>query len=309
MKFIFVSLSIILTVIFASCGKNNVVSTSPQQSASQVSIGLSMKKAPAGIFRIEGILSREGFDTLHADFVIFSDSATCKFNNISAGVWRLQVNAYDSTNAIQYTGSTNINVVAGAVTPVRLTLNPAAGSIIISVTWGSLNENLISNPSFEFNNVPSLSGWNVSDTILVHTAHYAAPGEGNWCLALSPSFGPAAGGNAEYSITGQSGYTNFEFSFYERNLASFSWGYVSVTQKSDGHIVFHTSVNADSVQWTKFQKVFILYMKPTDTLTITLGTNSILVKAKNSSQVKADSTGVLFDGISLTAHKQLPVPL
>ncbi len=309
MKTILISAALVLALTLTSCNKDNIVATSPQQNSSGLSIGLSMKKAPAGISRIEGILSRQGYDTLYADFIIFNDSATCEFKNIEAGVWKLQVNAYDSTNKLQYTGSTDINVTAGTVTPVNLTLNPATGSISITVTWAAAAENLISNPSFEFNNQPSLSGWEIKDTAWIHSAREAPQGEGNWCLSISPPFGPAPGGTAQYFITGQDGYLIYNLSFYERNFAPFYWGYVTITQKSRGDIIFNSSINADTVQWTNFKKSFSLYMQPGDTLSITLGSVSLAVKAANPSQSTVDSAAVLFDGISLTKNRQVPVPL
>jgi hypothetical protein len=48
----------------------------------------------------------------------------------------LKVDAYNNSDIIIYTGSTDVYVVSGTVTPVYLQLNPATGSISITVSWG-----------------------------------------------------------------------------------------------------------------------------------------------------------------------------
>jgi hypothetical protein len=96
-----------------------------------------MKDAPTDIASIVGILTRQGYDTLRNNFAISIDSAVCEFDNVAVGVWHLQVNAYDGTNALKYSGRTDVQVFSGQTTPVNLVLNATTGSISITVTWGS----------------------------------------------------------------------------------------------------------------------------------------------------------------------------
>lgn len=129
---------IVISFSLTSCLKNSVVEPNAKQAASGLSIGLSMKKAASDVASIVGVISRQGFPADTSVFVINNDSATCTFSNVPAGSWLLQVNAYGLSNTLAYTGSTDVQVLAGEVTPVSLTLNPAAdsiGSVGVVVTW------------------------------------------------------------------------------------------------------------------------------------------------------------------------------
>ncbi len=137
MKAASLTLVIVLSFSMVSCLKNSVVVPTGQQSRSSVSIGLSLKDAPEDVASIVGILSRQGYDTLTKSFtVIPGDSAECEFDNVAVGTWHLQVNAYNETDTLKYSGSTDVNVVAGQTTPVSLVLS-ATGSISVIVTWNN----------------------------------------------------------------------------------------------------------------------------------------------------------------------------
>jgi len=96
-----------------------------------------MKDAPSNVVSIAGTLTRSGYDTVQNQFAIANDTATCNFNNVAAGTWHLQVNAYDASNTLTYTGATDVQVSPGVATPVYLVLDPATGSILVTVTWGT----------------------------------------------------------------------------------------------------------------------------------------------------------------------------
>ncbi len=132
------SLLILGAFCVSSCGKFNSggIVRAPAASKSSLKIGLSMKNAPSDVASIIGVLSREGYDTLRSAFTISDDFATCSFTQIAVGTWHLQVSAYNSSNVMTYFGSTEVEVLPGQTTPVSLTLNPATGSISITVTWG-----------------------------------------------------------------------------------------------------------------------------------------------------------------------------
>ncbi|MCH9030239.1 MAG: hypothetical protein IH819_11685, partial [Bacteroidetes bacterium] len=74
-------------------------------------------------------------------------------DEIPAGIWHLKVDAKDDEGIILYTGEIEVEIFAGFVTQVNLTLYPTGegtGSIYIYVTWGiHINSNwidFISNP-------------------------------------------------------------------------------------------------------------------------------------------------------------------
>jgi len=109
----------------------------PQEKPSSVKMSLSMVGAPEEIVRITGSLTKQGYDTLSTDFVIEGDSATAEFQSVPVGRWHLTVQAFDSTNIVRYFGETDVEVLPGVVTPVTLVLNPADGSVLVTVTWGA----------------------------------------------------------------------------------------------------------------------------------------------------------------------------
>ena len=137
MKAALYSLAVVVSLSLTSCLKSNVVAPTANQSRSNLSIGLSMKDAPKDIASIVGLLSRSGYDTLENSFIISGDSAECEFDDIAVGSWHLQVNAYDERNALEYSGSTDVEVLSGQTTPVNLVLDPATGSISVTVRWGT----------------------------------------------------------------------------------------------------------------------------------------------------------------------------
>ncbi len=145
-----VALVILAGVLFSSCSQSYVDRPSNNStSKSEVAIGLSMKDAPSNVSMITGILSRQGYDTLTQAFAVSGDSATCEFYDVPVGTWHLVVDAYNAQNSLQYTGSANIQVEPGRVTPVSLTLDQPTGSISITVTWG-IQDTTSTNMAVEF---------------------------------------------------------------------------------------------------------------------------------------------------------------
>ncbi len=301
MKGLLFTAVLILTFSFISCNNENLTGIPLQKNTSDVSIGLSMKTAASGITRIEGILSRERYDTLFTNFIIAGDTATGRFNNVPAGLWHLQVNAYNM-DTLKYTGSSNVEVYAGVTTPVSLTLVPSNGSIDITVTWGSTGVNLISNPSFEFNGEPSLSGWTIFDTAFAKVVQGGAPGEGNWSLQLFQGGPIYLGGLASTIVTGQSGSSNYTLSFWEKNFERMFYGVVFIRQIRKGSIIYSVQVNADTTSWALFSKTIHLNMQPTDSLKISLQSVNPVVVAAEPEKTDTVSYGTLFDGISIVKN-------
>jgi len=90
---------------------------------------------------VEAFLTREGHDTLYGNLnLVSSTSADILFEDVAAGEWHLKVDAKDSSGVVLYTGETNINILAGVLTQVNLTLvatGQGTGSIYILVNWGT----------------------------------------------------------------------------------------------------------------------------------------------------------------------------
>lgn len=298
MKNVIFTAALVLIFTLTSCNNENLVGVTSAQNPSNISISFSMKNAGVTITRIEGILSRQGYDTLFTNFMIFNDSASGNFENVPSGIWHLRVNAYDASNTLKYTGSADVKVFPGETTPVSLTLDPASGSINITVTWGKNGINLIQNPSFEFNGQPSLLGWTINDTVWVKTVQEAPTGEGRWSLLVGPAFGPSPGGNAKTFITGQSGSGLYTFQFYERNLQGYAWGVASISQLRNGKTIFNDEIQADSSQWSLKSKSYSMNLLSTDTLVVKLFNYSLALKAKSNTKIDSVTSGILFDGIS-----------
>ncbi len=303
MKIILLPATLVIIFTLISCNKENLVGVSPAQSSANISIELAMKTTDSTITRIEGILTRQGYDTLFTNFIISNGTAAGSFINVPSGLWHLKVNAYDASNSLKYSGEADVEVFPGETTPVSLTLNPATGSIIISVSWGNGERNLISNPSFEFNGQPSLTGWTINDTIWAKTVPGAPAGEGSWSLWLAPEFGPMPGGEAETIVTGESGNSVYQLSFWERNFGALFSGILTISQFRGNDIIFSTNISANASFWTLFSKSIKLSLLQTDTLKIILRSVSPILKAGNFSKLDTVSTGVMFDGISLIKNQ------
>ena len=96
---------------------------------------MEMQYIPTEVYAMSGSLSRDGFETIEFDLEISNQAAYAMVHGIVEGIWVLKVYAYDAMGAIVYTGSTEVEVIAGEITPVHLDLLNT-GSLEISVTWG-----------------------------------------------------------------------------------------------------------------------------------------------------------------------------
>src|SRR5690554_4181380 len=106
----------------------------------RVSLIINKEDVPADVVIVEALLSRENHDTLYGNLnLISSTSADILIEDIPAGEWHLKVDAKDSSGVVLYSGETNINIHAGVLTQVNLTLIPTGqgtGSVYIVVNWG-----------------------------------------------------------------------------------------------------------------------------------------------------------------------------
>lgn len=98
------------------------------------SIEMVMKSIPAEVSQLNGVLSRDGFDTINFDFDIKDNSATAYVEGISVGKWVIEVYALDTDGITIYYGSTTVEIKIGETTIVKMELT-ATGSIEVIVTW------------------------------------------------------------------------------------------------------------------------------------------------------------------------------
>jgi hypothetical protein len=133
---VFKYLTIIIFLLIFSCEKQPTDFSTNPEPIGKMSLQIDMTQAPAEVVKIAGTLSRDGYEDIIFQFDIEGESATALVEDLASGTWELKVDAYNNSDEIIYTGSTEVNVISGTTTPVHLQLNPATGSIYITVDWG-----------------------------------------------------------------------------------------------------------------------------------------------------------------------------
>ena len=156
----FILTFLLIALFFWGCSsddKDNPIS--PPQGSGKIQLKIDKANAPADVVTIDAILTREGYDPITGTLNLLSDStADILLDEIHAGVQHLKVDAKDDEGVILYTGETEVEIFAGFVTQVNLTLNPTGegvGSIYIYVTWGGNNNIWV---DYELNPVLETSG-------------------------------------------------------------------------------------------------------------------------------------------------------
>ena len=149
------------SLLIIQCSNEIPVTTNPiNLELGKVSLKIDKANAPAEVVLVEAFLTREGYDTLYGVLnIVSSTSADITFEEVSAGDWHLKVDAKDSLGVVIYTGETDIEVLAGILTQVSLTLVPTGngtGSIYIFVNWGTSSNwvDYVNNPVFTIENSP-----------------------------------------------------------------------------------------------------------------------------------------------------------
>ncbi|NOX88053.1 MAG: hypothetical protein GXO77_03435, partial [Calditrichaeota bacterium] len=120
------------------------------EAQSSVLFKIDMTNAPQTVTSIKGTLTNIT-DSISFDFEIKDGYARALVENIPAGTWNLQVDAFDSEGKLLYTGTSTVEVISGKIIPVYLQLNPVTGSIEIIVTWGNKNSGIIAYFPFDDN--------------------------------------------------------------------------------------------------------------------------------------------------------------
>src|SRR5690554_2456012 len=141
MKKILLTFTVVLTFLSFQCTYEVPTKEEPVDLLlGKVALKINKVKTPSEIVLIEAFLAREQYDTLYRNLnLINSTSADIVIDDIPAGKWHLQVNAKDSAGVILYTGETNVNVQAGILTQVNLTLISTGKGRDILVNWESNN--------------------------------------------------------------------------------------------------------------------------------------------------------------------------
>jgi len=151
---------LVLVLLLEGCSNT---STQPEGTAQTLNTGgISFKidkaNAPEDVVKVEAVMVSEAGDTLTADMDLASDNAAqFTFTDISVGNWQLTVNAYNAADKLLYTGSAELEILAGVLTQISLVLNPTGmetGSVQINVTWGTAtaDKTLILQPGSEGKN-------------------------------------------------------------------------------------------------------------------------------------------------------------
>ena len=141
MKSILYSFIATLSLLIIQCTNEIPTENDPiNLELGKVSLKIDKANAPAEVVLVEAFLTREGHDSLYGNLnLVSSTSADILFEDVAAGQWHLKVDAKDSSGVVLYTGETDINILAGILTQVNLTLVPTGhgtGSIYIFVNWG-----------------------------------------------------------------------------------------------------------------------------------------------------------------------------
>ncbi|MBL1212455.1 MAG: hypothetical protein HND52_03735 [Ignavibacteriae bacterium] len=124
------------------------ISNSPNQtldnSSGQISLKFNKNTVPENVVTVKATLSKLNHDPIISSLSLLdSNSAELFIDQIPVGQWNLVVEAFDSQNLVVFSGETVLDIVAGEITTVSLTLAPTGngtGSIYLFVNWGDENK-------------------------------------------------------------------------------------------------------------------------------------------------------------------------
>ncbi len=139
---------LVIFFFFSACDQHVTTPDSENDSSvpkGMIKLSLDMTNAPSEVVRLEEKLDANDRDDIHFDFEISGNLATALVEDIPSGIWMLTVNSFDVNDVIIYTGTTEVNVYSGVVTPVSIHLNPTNGSLEITVTWGEILKDIDGN--------------------------------------------------------------------------------------------------------------------------------------------------------------------
>lgn len=130
--------TVLLAFLILSCS-NEVTSPLTSESGKLV-LKIDKQNAPTSVVFVKAYLTKENSAPITATLNLLSDStADLLLNEVGVGMWHLKVDAENDSGLVLYTGEADVEVFAGFISQVYLTLQPTGagvGSIYINVTWG-----------------------------------------------------------------------------------------------------------------------------------------------------------------------------
>lgn len=204
-------LSIVLLAIFTlSC--TNEILIPVQSDYGKLVLNVDKANAPTSVVSVRAYLTRENHEPIFGSLNLLSDSTAEIFlDQIDAGQWHLKVDAEDDSGLVLYTGETDVEVYAGFISQVYLTLSPTGagvGSIYIHVNWG----------------IPVNYNWTdyINNPVIASTNSYYDP----------------------YGVTQQVIlYDNGTYKMWYAGIAASSRAYVLYAESIDGYNWIHNSNN------------------------------------------------------------------
>lgn len=134
----------LLLVSFVGCINESEFKLPASNLSGEMLLNIDKQTAPEGITEVSALLTRPGYPNISASLNLLTDtSASITLQNVSTGNWHLLIEAKDSVGAVLYSGETDVNILAGILTIVNLTLNPTGygtGTINIVVNWGTVSQ-------------------------------------------------------------------------------------------------------------------------------------------------------------------------
>lgn len=160
---------------------------------------------------------------------------------------------------------------------------------------GNDDGNLISNPSFEINDVPSFSGWHLNDTIYdsleMFTNDVPLLG-GSWSLRCKPDFPPREG-FAQYYVVGPVDRSVYRLTVWGKALNGWTGGNAQFRLFSGGTDELRKSTPITANAWQFYTLDDTLRLYDNDTLVVRLSAGSDDI-----------TTGyLLFDVVKLEQYK------
>lgn len=131
--------------------------------------------------------------------------------------------------------------------------------------------NLLVNPSFEANGMPSLQGWTVSDTSNVHfSAEMPTSGSGHTIVLSARWFAPWPNGANYQMLSPPAGTFRFRLSVYGKRIGLGGGVDVNLGSPLDTNSVLRMSLNVRDTLWAFYSISDTMTVRPNDVLYVTI---------------------------------------
>lgn len=139
-----------------------------------------------------------------------------------------------------------------------------------SIIEPPFDNNLISNSSFEIDNVPTLKGWRLGNKQLAKLVKQAPPGGGNWSLQLTSDWAPTTG-YAYTSVPNLKSGDIIRLSAYVRGYGKFGGrGIIGLAVGSKFYTVNLKSTSSSDTLWNRISLTDTLNLTPGDSVWVVL---------------------------------------